>query len=136
MPATEKSHALDHVVVVLFENRSLDNVLGSLYGPEDGKNLVASLTVSVANVNSPVVGIPTPIARYLAGRRFQAKTQDATPAGVIAIHEEGTSSWGYGPFLRRRGAEPGGALTAWFDLANEMGTLSLGDETAFIDEAS
>ena len=29
--------ALDHVVVVLFENRSLDNVLGHLYGPEDGK---------------------------------------------------------------------------------------------------
>jgi phospholipase C len=34
---TEKSHALDHIVVVLFENRSLDNVLGHLYGPEDGK---------------------------------------------------------------------------------------------------
>jgi phospholipase C len=29
--------ALDHVVVVLFENRSLDNVLGHLYGPGDGK---------------------------------------------------------------------------------------------------
>jgi phospholipase C len=36
MPA-EKSGALDHVVVVLFENRSLDNVLGRLYGPDDGK---------------------------------------------------------------------------------------------------
>ena len=33
----DRSHALDHVVVVLFENRSLDNVLGRLYGPEDGK---------------------------------------------------------------------------------------------------
>ena len=29
--------ALDHVVVVLFENRSLDNMLGHLYGPDDGK---------------------------------------------------------------------------------------------------
>jgi phospholipase C len=37
MPATDKSHALDHMVVVLFENRSLDNVLGHLYGPDDGK---------------------------------------------------------------------------------------------------
>ena len=37
MPA-HRSHALDHIVVVLFENRSLDNVLGHLYGPEDGKN--------------------------------------------------------------------------------------------------
>ena len=26
MPAPDRSHALDHIVVVLFENRSLDNV--------------------------------------------------------------------------------------------------------------
>jgi phospholipase C len=31
MPAPDRSHALDHIVVVLFENRSLDNVLGHLY---------------------------------------------------------------------------------------------------------
>jgi arylsulfatase A-like enzyme len=31
-PAT-RANALDHVVVVLFENRSLDNLLGRLYGP-------------------------------------------------------------------------------------------------------
>jgi phospholipase C len=35
-PAT-RANALDHVVVVLFENRSLDNVLGRLYGPGDSK---------------------------------------------------------------------------------------------------
>jgi phospholipase C len=38
MPAPDQVHALDNIVVVLFENRSLDNVLGHLYGPEDGKN--------------------------------------------------------------------------------------------------
>ncbi len=38
MPLPDGSHALDHIVVVLFENRSLDNVLGHLYPPEDGKN--------------------------------------------------------------------------------------------------
>ena len=32
-----RANALDHVVVVLFENRSLDNMLGRLYGPGDGK---------------------------------------------------------------------------------------------------
>jgi hypothetical protein len=37
MPSPDRSHALDHVVVVLFENRSLDNVLGHLYSPADGK---------------------------------------------------------------------------------------------------
>jgi len=37
MPPRDRSHALDKIVVVLFENRSLDNMLGHLYGPEDGK---------------------------------------------------------------------------------------------------
>jgi phospholipase C len=32
-----RAQALDHVVVVLFKNRSLDNVLGRLYGPDDKK---------------------------------------------------------------------------------------------------
>ena len=38
MYTPDGSHALDHIVVVLFENRSLDNVLGHLYGPGDGKS--------------------------------------------------------------------------------------------------
>ena len=33
----DRAHAMDHVVLVLFENRSLDNLLGRLYGPCDGK---------------------------------------------------------------------------------------------------
>ncbi|HYN71480.1 MAG TPA: hypothetical protein VES60_03180, partial [Nakamurella sp.] len=37
MAGQSKDNALDHVVVVVFENRSLDNLLGRLYGPEDGK---------------------------------------------------------------------------------------------------
>jgi phospholipase C len=37
MPAPDRSRALEHIVVALFENRSLDNVLGHLYGPGDGK---------------------------------------------------------------------------------------------------
>jgi hypothetical protein len=37
MAGQGRENALDHVVVVVFENRSLDNVLGRLYGPGDGK---------------------------------------------------------------------------------------------------
>jgi phospholipase C len=33
MPRPDRSHALDHVVVVMFENRSFDNLLGRLYEP-------------------------------------------------------------------------------------------------------
>ena len=49
MPTREKSHALDHVVVVLFENRSLDNVLGRLYGPEDGKKFDGVIGKNLSN---------------------------------------------------------------------------------------
>ncbi|MCX6526212.1 MAG: hypothetical protein NTX58_15850 [Actinobacteria bacterium] len=38
MPSSDRSQAMDHVIVVLFENRSLDNLLRHLYGPEDAKD--------------------------------------------------------------------------------------------------
>ena len=49
MPALDRSHALDHIVVVLFENRSLDNVLGHLYGPGDGKNFDGVIGKDLSN---------------------------------------------------------------------------------------
>ena len=49
MPVPDGSHALDHVVVVLFENRSFDNVLGHLYGPEDGKNFDGVIGKDLSN---------------------------------------------------------------------------------------
>ena len=44
-----RANAFDHVVVVLFENRSLDNVLGHLYGPEDGKTFEGVIGKDLSN---------------------------------------------------------------------------------------
>jgi phospholipase C len=49
MPVPDRSHALDHIVVVLFENRSLDNVLGHLYGPGDGKTFDGVIGKDLSN---------------------------------------------------------------------------------------
>ena len=49
MSAPDRSHAIDHVIVVLFENRSLDNLLGHLYGPEDGKTFDGVLGKELSN---------------------------------------------------------------------------------------
>ena len=49
MPVPDRSHALEHVVVVLFENRSFDNVLGHLYGPGDGKNFDGVIGKDLSN---------------------------------------------------------------------------------------
>lgn len=42
MPARERAHAIDKIVVVLFENRSLDNVLGRLTAPRMGRTSTGS----------------------------------------------------------------------------------------------
>ena len=50
VPESEtRANALDHVVVVLFENRSLDNVLGHLYGPEDGRTFDGVIGKGLSN---------------------------------------------------------------------------------------
>jgi phospholipase C len=46
---TDRTHAMDHVVFVMFENRSLDNVLGHLYGPEDGKTFDGVIGKDLSN---------------------------------------------------------------------------------------
>lgn len=47
--AISRSNAMDHMVVVVFENRSLDNVLGHLYGPEDGKTFEGVIGKDLSN---------------------------------------------------------------------------------------
>src|SRR6185437_7578976 len=47
--SADRSHAMDHVVLVLFENRSLDNLLGRLYGPEDGKSFEGVVGKDLSN---------------------------------------------------------------------------------------
>lgn len=65
-----RASALDHVVVVLFENRSLDNVLGRLYGPGDGKAFEGVIGKELSN---PIPGW----AEHGAGR-------EVVPYGVSA----------------------------------------------------
>jgi phospholipase C len=45
----ERSHAMDRMIVVLFENRSLDNMLGHLYGPGDGKTFEGVIGKELSN---------------------------------------------------------------------------------------
>lgn len=92
-----------------------------------------AITTILGNVNSPVIGIPGAVAHYIAGRSFSAVTPDGGVAGTVTVDAGGTS-WGYGPFLRRRGAEPGDVLTVSFDLSGGKATLSLGDD-ATLEEA-
>jgi hypothetical protein len=78
-------------------------------------------------ISSVVFGIPGSIKTYLAGKQFEAKDEDGVPHGSIRINDEG-SSYGYGPFLRQRGADEGDILITEFDLSANRALLKLGDD--------
>jgi len=71
--------ALDHVVVVLFENRSLDNVLGHLYGPDDGKTFEGVIGKELSN---PIPdwaedGADRKVVRYTVATDMDAPNPDS-----------------------------------------------------------
>jgi len=81
-----------------------------------------------------VFGMPGAIKRYLAGRKFAAKDDDGIEHGNVRINDEG-SSYGFGSFLRQRGADEGDILIAEFDLNGGTALLRLGDDE-LLDEIS
>jgi hypothetical protein len=81
-----------------------------------------------------VFGTPGAIKRYLAGRQFAAKDDDGIDHGSVRINDEG-ASYGFGSFLRQRGADEGDILIAEFDLNGGTALLRLGDDE-LLDEIS
>jgi phospholipase C len=57
MPRPDRSQALDHIVVIMFENRSFDNLLGRLYQPGEVR--------SFAGVTG--LGLSNPVPEWAAG---------------------------------------------------------------------
>lgn len=49
MPRPDRSNALDHVVVVMFENRSFDNLLGRLYQPGEVRSFEGVIGKDLGN---------------------------------------------------------------------------------------
>lgn len=80
-----------------------------------------------------VIGIPAAIDQYVIDRRFLARSEDGAEVGTIVIDQKGTS-WGYGPYLSRYGADEGDILRIEFDLVEGSVTLRIGGEE-LMDEA-
>lgn len=74
-----------------------------------------------------VFSVPSAIKHYVAGRTYKAKADDGTPAGTIVVGENG-SSWGYGPYLHRRGADAGDIMRIDFHLDSDDALLQLGSD--------
>jgi hypothetical protein len=74
-----------------------------------------------------VLGIPSAIRRYVAGREFPASDENGVGAGTVRVNEEGTS-YGYSPFLIRRGADSDDILFITFRLVPGSASLRLIDD--------
>jgi hypothetical protein len=88
---------------------------------------VMAVVMRVPNSVAPVFGIPRALAKDVSHGQWQAQGVDGASAGTIAIDPEG-ASWGYGPFLRRSGAQRGDILVCEFDVVARVVSLRLGDE--------
>lgn len=99
-------------------------VLDHGWSPEGHLWLAARLPARHAGF---VLGVPSAIRQYIVGREFPAKDENGQRFGNIRISHEG-ASYGFGSFLRQRGADQDDLLLIEFDLVNCDATLRLGDE--------
>jgi hypothetical protein len=72
-----------------------------------------------------VLGIPSAVRRFIAGREFPAADELGLDVGAIRTNEEGTASYGYGRFLARSGADEDDLLLVTFRLTDGKTTLRL-----------
>lgn len=77
--------------------------------------------------SSFTVGIPSAIRRFVVGRDFPATDEHGLAAGTVRVNAEG-ASYGYGPFLARRGADADDILLVSFRLTVGTSTLRLIDD--------
>lgn len=78
MPRPDRSNAIDHVVVVMFENRSFDNLLGRLYQPGEVECFEG---VAGKDLSNPIPGWAEDRADQKVVRYGAAKSMDAPNPG-------------------------------------------------------
>ncbi len=82
------------------------------------------------DTGSFVVGIPASIRPLISDSAFDALLEDGSEVGKIRIASNG-SSWGYGRFIRRVGADPGDVMRIAFDLGRQIATLDIVEDVEF-----
>ncbi len=92
----------------------------------DGLLWVAA-RLPAAHSGNLVFGIPSAIRGYLVGRQFSVTDEDGISHGTVRVNDEG-ASYGFGSFLRQRGADEGDILIAEFDLGGSAALLRLGND--------
>lgn len=74
-----------------------------------------------------VLGVPAALAAHLGGHQWAAVDDSGEAVGTVTVGDNG-ASWGYGPYLRRAGAQDGDILVCEFDVEGKRVRLHLGDD--------
>src|SRR5207244_3993550 len=77
------------------------------YGWTESGQIWIAYSLSAAMISSGVATLPAGIKRYVEGD-FSLKTEDGLQIGTLVAAP--SNVWGFGPFFRRRGGEPGDYL--------------------------
>jgi hypothetical protein len=98
------------------EKRALD------HGWAENGNLWLAFRMP-SHLEAPVLGVPAAALPFLGGRDFKAFDSEGTSCGTIRLSR--SVSYGYGPFLRRSGADEDDILIAEFDLSTGEVSMKL-----------
>ena len=94
------------------------------YGWTENGQVWIAYSLSAAMIHSGVATLPAGIKHYVEGS-FSLKAEDGLPVGTLVAAPGNV--WGFGPFFRRRGGEPGDYLLVTLDLSKREATLRIGD---------
>ena len=75
--------------------------------------------------SSLVLSVPSAVRRFVEGRQFPATDDSGLRAGTVRVSSEGTTSYGYSPFLSRCGADQDDILLVVFRLTEGTAALRL-----------
>jgi len=100
------------------------------YGWTQSSKLWIAYRLSESIIRSGVGTVPAALRKFIQDK-FALKTADGLDIGSLVAREN--SIWGFGPFFRRRGGEPGDYLVTIFDTSSREAIVHIGDSSLLDD---
>jgi len=90
---------------------------------DDGK-IWAAFRISPAAARTGILGTPAAIRSVTRGA-YELFAEDDRPVGTLVIDQ---NMWGFSPFFRRWGVEPGDLVVITLDLSSRLSTIAVGTD--------
>lgn len=107
----------------MVETRKKTRVISD-YGWQTDGRIRVSYRLSEGALSNGIVSIPGSMKSYVQGE-FGLVSLDGQAVGRLVV--KNSQAWGLGPFIRRRGGEPGDILEILFDSKKRIASVALGE---------